>query len=165
MAASSRHSSIFDVFHDPITKACTHRKRAKQNIIGFCCFFFFFDTRFYDEMYAFLSFPKLVRNRLKKKKKEKETVRDLSYDLSNIPQLIVSREQKYTKPNNECRNSYCSRGCFPSTLEHFWVLPKRQLEVRYSSCRRDVKERCAFCCCSPLLLVMLRTPPVAPLFA
>lgn len=42
MAASSEHSSTFDVFLDPITKASTQRKRAEQNIIGFVVVFFFF---------------------------------------------------------------------------------------------------------------------------
>lgn len=103
MAASSRHSSIFDVFHDPITKACTHRKRAKQNIIGFCCFFFFFDTRFYDEMYAFLSFPKLVRNRLKKKKKKRNSNRSEISKRKIIPYIVWNQPQELTIDFTEVR--------------------------------------------------------------
>lgn len=73
--------------------------------------------------------------------------------LSYTPQMKVSKEQKYTKPNNcvwkltpAIPEDVISNAQQCETVKRFWVCPlwRGPSVAKYSSCRKCVKGSCAF---------------------
>lgn len=89
--------------------------------------------------------------------------------LSYTPQMKVSKEPKYTNPNNSVwkltpvvPEDVISNAQQCETMKCFWVCPLQRgpSMSKYSKCKKHVKGSCAFSVTEGE--VVLRSPPAAP---